>query len=121
MSHTNLVWLEGRLVDWRELHVRLGDYRGYAVVGTLVSDSAAYGGRHAVIFPEGLGRALLPYVAVGGDESCALSLGGTLQTHGAQQSVHVREFTCYADAASSAMDPASSGISHARPVLHRQD
>lgn len=102
MSHTNLIWLEGRLVDWRELDVRLGDYRGYAVVGTLVSDSAAYGGRHAVIFPEGLGRALLPHVAAGGDEACALSLGGVLQSHGAQQSVHVREFTCYADPVSAA-------------------
>lgn len=100
MSGTNLIWLEGRLVEWRELHVRFGDYRGYAVVGTLVSDSAAYGGRHVVIFPEGLGRALLPYVVVGGDEACALSLGGTLQSHGAQQSVQVREFTCYAEPAS---------------------
>lgn len=95
MSGTNLIWLEGRLVDWRELDVRLGDYRGYAVVGTLVSDSAAYGGRHTVIFPENLGRALLPHVASSPNRACALSLGGTLHSHGAQQSVHVREFTCY--------------------------
>lgn len=118
MSHTNLIWLEGRLVDWRELHVRLGDYRGYAVVGTLVSDSAAYGGRHAVIFPEGLGRALLSHVCAGGDEACALSLGGTLQTHGAQQSMYVREFTCYADAASSA-DRTIPGLAGARPAPPR--
>lgn len=116
MSHTNLIWLEGWLVDWRELHVRLGDYRGYAVVGTLVSDSAAYGGRHAVIFPEGLGRALLPYVSAGYDEACALSLGGTLQSHGAQQSVHVREFTCYTDPASPAADRKVPGLANARPA-----
>jgi hypothetical protein len=101
MSGTNLIWLEGRLVEWRELDVRLGDYQGYTVVGTLVSDSAAYGGRHAVIFPEALGRALLPHVVSGCDEACALSLGGTLQSHGAQQSVHVREFTSYAGSAGS--------------------
>ena len=121
MSNTNLIWLEGRLTDWRELHVGLGDYQGYAVVGTLVSDSAAYGGRHAVIFPEGLGRALLPHVAADRDEICALSLGGTLQSHGAQQSVRVREFTCHTGAASPATDPAGSGIPHVRPVVHRRD
>jgi len=120
MSNTNLIWLEGRLVDWRELPIRLGDYQGYAVVGTLVSDSAAYGGRHAVIFPEALGRALLPHVAGGCGEDCAVSLGGVLQSHGAQQSVRVREFTCYADASSPATDPAGPGIPHARPAPHGQ-
>lgn len=120
MSHTNLIWLEGRLTDWCELHVRLGDYRGYAVVGTLVSDSAAYGGRHAVIFPEGLGRALLPHLAAGCGEACALSLGGVLQSHGAQQSVRVREFTCYTGAASPATDLVHTGMPLARPALHGQ-
>lgn len=104
MSGTNLIWLEGRLVEWRELHVRLGDYRGYAVVGTLVSDSTAYGGRHAVIFPEGLGRALLPHVDADCGETCTLSLGGTLQSHGVHQSVHVREFTCHDQPVSAAGD-----------------
>jgi len=120
MSHTNLIWLEGRLTEWRELHVRLGDYQGYAVVGTLVSDSAAYGGRHAVIFPEGLGRALLPHVAADCGETCALSLGGVLQSHGAQQSVRVREFTCYTGAALPATDPAHTRMSHTRPAPHGQ-
>ena len=118
MSRTNLIWLEGRLVDWRELDVRLGDYQGYAVVGTLVSDSAAYGGRHAVIFPEDLGRSLLPHVAADSDEVRTLSLGGTLQSHDAQQSVHVREFTCYADAASSA-DRKIHGLADVRPAPPR--
>lgn len=120
MSGTNLIWLEGRLVDWRELDVRLGDYRGYAVVGTLVSDSAAYGGQHAVIFPEALGRALLPHVATDRDEACALSLGGTLQSHGALQSVHVREFTCYADPVSSAGGKVP-GLVAARPASLRRE
>lgn len=120
MSGTNLIWLEGRLVDWRELHVGLGDYQGYAVVGTLVSDSAAYGGRHTVIFSEGLGRSLLTHVAAGCDETCALSLGGVLQSHGAQQSVRVREFTCYTGAASPVTDPASAGAPHARAAPHGQ-
>lgn len=97
MSGTNLIWLEGRLMDWRELDVRFGDYRGYAVVGTLVSDNATYGGRHMAIFPEGLGRALLAQGATAHGEACALSLGGVLQSHGAQQSVHVREFICYTE------------------------
>lgn len=120
MSHTNLIWLEGRLTEWRELHVRLGDYRGYAVVGTLVSDSVAYGGRHAVIFPEGLGHALLSNVAQGCGEPCALSLGGVLQSHGAQQSVRVQEFTCYAGVASLATDAAHTRMTHARPAPHGQ-
>lgn len=120
MSNTNLIWLEGRLADWREMHVKFGDYQGYAVVGTLVSDSAGYGGRHAVIFPEGLGRALLPHVAADCGEACALSLGGVLQSHGAQQSVRVREFTCYTGAALPATDPASAGAPHARPAPYGQ-
>lgn len=121
MSGTNLIWLEGRLADWRELDVQLGDYRGYAVVGTLVSDSATYGGRHAVIFPEGLGRALLPHVTAVGDGACALSLGGTLQSHGAQQSVRVREFTCHAGVAAPVTDRAHTDMPLGPPAPRGQD
>jgi hypothetical protein len=96
MSGTNLIWLEGRLVAWREAHVQFGDYRGHAVVGTLASDSAAYGGCHAVVFPEEQGRAAQAHLAAWqatGREDLPLSVHGALYSSGARQSVIVAAAT----------------------------
>ena len=102
MSGTNLVWLEGRLEAWQEAQVQFGDYRGYAVVGTLASDSAAYGGCHTVLFPEEQGRLVVAYLAAWqalGEDGLPLGVHGGLYSAGAHQSVIVRSATYHVPAA----------------------
>ncbi len=76
MKRQNGVMLNGKLSDVRACRVTLGDpstgsgqaLTGSCVTATLVTDHAAYGGHHQVIFPEEHAADALAYWALTGGE-----------------------------------------------------
>ena len=52
MKRQNGVVLSGKLADLRAAEVKAGDLAGVYTVATLITDHAAYGGHHCVLFPE---------------------------------------------------------------------
>jgi hypothetical protein len=52
MKRQNGVTLSGRLTDLHPGAVGSGPLRGRYVLATLITDHVAYGGHHAVLFPE---------------------------------------------------------------------
>lgn len=52
MKRQNGVVLSGKLADLRAAEVKAGDLTGAYTVATLITDHAAYGGHHCVLFPE---------------------------------------------------------------------
>ena len=52
MKRQNGVVLSGKLADLRAAEVKAGDLAGAYTVATLITDHAAYGGHHCVLFPE---------------------------------------------------------------------
>jgi hypothetical protein len=64
MKRQNGVTLNGRLQDVRAERVALGESAGGCVTATLVTDHAAYGGHHRVVFPEPHAADVLAYWAL---------------------------------------------------------
>ena len=52
MKRQNGVVLSGKLADLHAAEVKAGDLAGMYTVATLITDHAAYGGHHCVLFPE---------------------------------------------------------------------
>ena len=68
MKRQNGVMLNGKLLDVRACQVPMGGLTGSCVTATLVTDHAAYGGHHQVIFPEEHAADALAYWALTGGE-----------------------------------------------------
>lgn len=68
MKRQNGVMLNGKLSDVRACQVTMGGLTGSCVTATLVTDHAAYGGHHQVIFPEEHAADALAYWALTGGE-----------------------------------------------------